>query len=173
MVAVVPLWSGATSSFTSSVTTAFARSSSSTSAIFPTGWPPTRTWLPGTSWPALSNTALTRYELPPPNMARAASAMAATSAAVTRILATLEPRSPLSGSRVLPSLFFESKRGQPTDASHSSRARAPAAYCVLLHAERPLRLPGQKLSHELVVGVEELGRRTRFDDPALPENRDV
>jgi hypothetical protein len=47
-------------SSTSIVITAFAWSSSSTSAIFPTGWPPTRTWLPATSWPALSNTALTR-----------------------------------------------------------------------------------------------------------------
>ena len=59
MVAVVPSCSGATSSSTSIVTTAFAELSSSMSAIEPIGWPPTRTSLPGTSWPALSKTALT------------------------------------------------------------------------------------------------------------------
>ena len=44
---------------------------------------------------------------------------------MARILARLEPRSLRSGSRVLPSLVFESKRGQPTDAS---RERVSAEY---------------------------------------------
>ncbi len=59
IVAVVSSCSGVTVSFSSMVTTALAASSSSMSAIVPMGWPPTRTWLPGTSWPALSKTALT------------------------------------------------------------------------------------------------------------------
>ena len=59
MVAVVPTCSGAKSSSISIVTTASERSFSSMSEIVPTGLPPTRTWLPLTSGPALSNTALT------------------------------------------------------------------------------------------------------------------
>jgi hypothetical protein len=59
MVAVESSWRGATTSSSSIVITAFAESSSSMSAIVPIGCPPTRTWLPGTSWPALSKTALT------------------------------------------------------------------------------------------------------------------
>jgi hypothetical protein len=58
-VALVPSWSGAKGSPTSIVTTALAELSSSMSAIVPTGCPPTRTSLPGTSWPAFSKTALT------------------------------------------------------------------------------------------------------------------
>jgi hypothetical protein len=42
------------------VTTACAASFSSMSEIEPTTAPPTRIWLPLTSWPALSKTALTR-----------------------------------------------------------------------------------------------------------------
>ena len=59
IVAVVPSCSGENAPSTSMVTTAFAEASSSMSAIEPIGWPPTRTSLPGTSWPALSKTALT------------------------------------------------------------------------------------------------------------------
>ena len=59
IVAVVSSCSGAMTSFSSIVTTAFAESSSSMSVIVPIGWPPTRTWFPGTSWPAFSKTALT------------------------------------------------------------------------------------------------------------------
>src|SRR5919201_3696297 len=98
------------------------------------------------------------------------SAIAAISAAVARIRATVEPRSAWSGSRVLPSLFLESKRGQTTDASRSAFYCAPTC---LLHAERSLRLSGQELPHELVVRVEQLARRARLDDPPLPEDRDV
>ena len=129
------------------------------SEILPIGWPPTRTWLPGTSWPAFSKTALTLYWSAPPNIASATSATAAISAPEARIRARLEPRSLRSGSRVLPSLVFESKRGQPTDASRSALAVRATPYCDLLHAEWPLRLPGQKLTYELVVGVEELACR--------------
>ena len=46
MVAVVPSWSGAKSSSTFIVTTAFASSSSAMSVIEPIGCPPTRTSLP-------------------------------------------------------------------------------------------------------------------------------
>jgi hypothetical protein len=59
IVAVVPSWSGAMSPSTLIVMMAFARLSSSMSEIDPIGWPPTRTSLPFTSWPALSKTALT------------------------------------------------------------------------------------------------------------------
>ena len=59
IVAVVPVWSGAKSSSTSIVTTAWVWSSSSISVIVPTGAPPTRTWLPLTSWPAFWKTAWT------------------------------------------------------------------------------------------------------------------
>src|SRR5215216_6516309 len=133
------------------VTIALAESSSSMSEIEPMGWPPTRTSLPGTSWPAFWKTALTLYGSAPPNIARATSATAAISAASAIIRATVEPRSLWSGSRVLPSLLLESKRGQSTDASRSAHTARPPA---LLHPEWPLRLSGQKLSHELVVGVE-------------------
>ena len=60
MVAWVPSWSGANSSSSSIVTTAWAASFSSISSIVPIVCPPTRTWLPLTSWPALSKTAVTR-----------------------------------------------------------------------------------------------------------------
>jgi hypothetical protein len=59
IVAAVSSWSGARPSSISIVTRAFADLSSSISEMVPTDWPPTRTSLPGTSWPALSNTALT------------------------------------------------------------------------------------------------------------------
>ena len=62
IVAVVPSWRGAKSSSTFIVTTAFASSSSTMSVIEPIGWPPTRTSLPGTSWPAFSKTAWTVYD---------------------------------------------------------------------------------------------------------------
>ena len=131
------------------VTIALADWSNSMSEIVPMGWPPTRTSLPGTSWPAFWKTALTLYWSEPPNIARATSATAAISAASARIRATVEPRSLWSGSRVLPSLFLESKRGQPTDASRSALpARSPAD---LLHPERPLRLSRQKLTYKLVI----------------------
>src|SRR5215216_3475502 len=135
------------------VTIALAESSSSMSEIEPMGWPPTRTSLPGTSWPAFWKTALTLYGSERPNIARAARATAAISAASARIRATVEPRSLWSGSRVLPSLLLESKRGQSTDASRSANV---CALTYLLHAERPLRLSGQELPDELVVGIEEL-----------------
>ena len=118
IVAVVPSWSGAMSSSTSIFTTACAESSRSMSVIVPTGRPPTRTWLPLTSWPAFSNTAVTLYELPRPNIAIETSAMAATSAATAITRATVDPRSSWSGSRIRPSLVcLESKRGQSLDAS--------------------------------------------------------
>src|SRR5215208_2016857 len=170
IVAVVPSCSGASASPTSMVTIALAEPSSSMSEIEPIGCPPTRTSLPGTSWPAFWKTALTLYGSASPNIASAANATAAISAASARIRATVEPRSLWSGSRVLPSLLLESKRGQSTDASRSAIFGAPAC---LLHAEGPLRLPGQELPDELVVGVEELARRARLDDPALPQDRDV
>ena len=127
IVAEVPSCSGATASPISMVTMASALLFSSMSEIEPIGCPPTRTSLPGTSWPAFSKTALTLYGSPPPNIARASSATAAISAASARIRATVEPRSLWSGSRVLPSLLLESKRGQPTDASRSAMpARLPS-----------------------------------------------
>src|SRR4051794_15850465 len=43
----------------------------------------------------------------------------------------------------------------------------------LFHSQRATRLAGKELPHKLVVGVEQLRRGTGFDDPALPENRDV
>src|SRR4051794_30173026 len=47
--------------------------------------------------------------------------------------------------------------------------------CVLrlLHTEGASCLPGEELPHELVVRVEELLGRSGFDDPSLPEDRDV
>src|SRR4051812_2597484 len=183
IVAVVPSCSGARSSSTFMVTTALASSSRSIAVIVPIGCPPTRTSLPGTSCPALSKTALTVYDEPPPNMARAASAMAATSAATAITRATVDPRSSWSGSRVRPSLSsVASKRGGPLEASlrvqsrtelHSAR-RTPARHLAqLLHPERALGLSGQELPDELVVGVEQLTGRPRLHDPALPEDRDV
>ena len=71
IVALVPSCSGATASPTSMVTIALADWSSSMSVIVPMGWPPTRTSLPGTSWPAFWKTALTLYCSAPPNIARA------------------------------------------------------------------------------------------------------
>jgi hypothetical protein len=59
IVACVPRCSGASSGSISIVMIACARLSSSISLTVPTGWPLTRTWLPGTSWPAFSNTART------------------------------------------------------------------------------------------------------------------
>ena len=59
IVAVVPSCRGSTGSPTSMVTIALAESSSWMSEIEPIGCPPTRTSLPGTSWPAFWNTALT------------------------------------------------------------------------------------------------------------------
>src|SRR3954453_3494850 len=183
IVAVVPWWRGAMSSSTFIVTTALAWSSRPMSVIVPTERPPTRTSLPFTSWPALSKTAWTVYFDPPPNNARAASATAATSAATATTRATVDPRSSPSGSRIRPSLSsLESKRGEPLVASlraqsrtelHNAR-RTPARHLAqLLHPERALGLSGQELPHELVVGVEQLARRPRLDDPALPEDRDV
>ena len=81
---------------------------------------------PCTSWPALSKTALTWYGRRRRTSRARRATTAAISAAVARIRPRLEPRSLRSGSRVLPSLVFESKRGQPTDASRSARLRANA-----------------------------------------------
>src|SRR4051795_8747308 len=43
----------------------------------------------------------------------------------------------------------------------------------LFHSERATRLAGKELAHKLVVGVEELRRRSGLHDPALPQHRDV
>src|SRR5918997_1936955 len=130
-------------------------------------------------------------------MAIAASATATTSAASAITRARVEPRSSVSGSRHAsrsgparcaaiffgPLVSIESKRGPSTDASHAGTprtagapqlARAPRPrWSPLFHPEWPLRLPGQELPYELVVGVEELAGRPGFHDPALPEDRDV
>src|SRR3954447_21386373 len=171
------------SSLTFIVTTALAWSSRSMSVMVPTALPPTRTWLPFTSWPALAKTAWTVYEEPPPNRAMAASATAATSAATASTRATVDPLSSWSGSRILPSLSsLESKRDRPLEASLRAQSRTeprsarrvPARHLArLLHPERPLGLSGQELPDELVVGVEQLTGRSRLHDPALPEDRDV
>src|SRR4051812_19395786 len=50
---------------------------------------------------------------------------------------------------------------------------ARASVTRSLHAQRTLRGPGQELVDELVVGVEELLRRSGLDDPALPQHGDV
>src|SRR5215213_10139134 len=115
-------------------------------------------------------------------MARAASAMAATSAATATTRASVDPRSSWSGSRIRPSLSsLESKRDEPLDASlraqsrtelHSARSTSARHLAGLLHSERPLGLTGQELPHELVVGVEQLARRAGLDDAALPQDRD-
>src|SRR5919108_3782825 len=98
-------------------------------------------------------------------MARATSATAATTAATARRRTAVEPRSARSGSRTLPSLALESKCGHPATPPDEARG--------LLHAEGPLRLPGEKLPHKLVVGIEEVAGRARFHDPPLPQDRDV
>src|SRR5919106_3662705 len=139
------------------------------SVMRPIGWPPTRTSLPFTSCPALSNWALPRYEPSSPNIAIAASATATTSAATAITRASVEPRSSAAAGH--PSLVcFESKRSPSTSASQAGALPAP---CYLLHSERPLRLPGQELPHELVVRVEQLAGRSGLHDPPLPQDRDV
>src|SRR5881392_900033 len=40
----------------------------------------------------------------------------------------------------------------------------------LFHSQRATGLAGKELAHELVVGVEQLRRRARLDDAALPEH---
>jgi len=44
---------------------------------------------------------------------------------------------------------------------------------ALIHGQGPLRLPGQELPNERVIRVEHVLRRSRLDDPALPQNVDV
>src|SRR5918993_1231937 len=53
-----------------------------------------------------------------------------------------------------------------------SAPRATARQRALLHPERTLRLSAEELAHELVVGVEQLARRARLHDAALPQHRD-
>src|SRR5262249_9932867 len=43
----------------------------------------------------------------------------------------------------------------------------------LFHPEGTLGLPGEELPHERVVRFEQLRCRARFDDPPLPQHRDV
>src|SRR5262245_42254937 len=65
---------------------------------------------------------------------------------------------------------------QMTSAAMSatpSRTRERASVKPSLHAQGPLRCPGQELADELVVGVEQLLGRAGLDDPALPQHGDV
>src|SRR5512142_2529862 len=60
-----------------------------------------------------------------------------------------------------------------TTASNAPRT-APRAIVISasLHPERAVGLPREELPHERVLGVEQLLRRTRLDDPAAPQHGD-
>src|SRR5687767_13602752 len=74
------------------------------SLIEPAGTPPTITWLPLTSWDALSKLPVTVYLSPPPSSMRAATSTAPASATMAAIRPTADdldtsPEYPLAGCR--------------------------------------------------------------------------
>src|SRR4051812_14506249 len=120
--------------------------------IEPTRRPPTWTSSSGASWPAFSKISV--YSSPPSSRSsshapRRTTRVSASAAAPRATVIDARPKPPVR---------------RAASASASSRS---------LHPQGPLRGTRQELADELVVGVEELLRGPRLDDPPLPEDGDV
>src|SRR3954468_15077347 len=107
--------------------------------MVPTGRPPTCTWSPFTSWPALTKTAWTLYAPDPPNMSTAATTIAATPATAARIRGRRERSSSPSprdeaGLAVARGAKCESHKDVGTSQAASSPYKEDAAAATRLDA---------------------------------------
>src|SRR3954454_20015461 len=165
MIAVVPSCSGAKSLSTAIVICAWLSFVRSILRTEPMRHPPTCTSSSLTSWPAFWKSS--SYLCPPPPERSTTTTTTSATANAPKARARAEVKwgcSPGSGTKGC---------GEAGEPGGSRGYVLSPCLAGSLHAKGTLRLAGEELTHERIVGVEQLVRGPGLDDAALPQDGDV